>query len=129
MGKADSAGAAPRAIAADRLRQRVRRAPSAIHGQGCFARVHFAAGDYIGTYAGPPARRNGTYVLWVSADGEHWQGRSGRNLLRWLNHSATPNAAFDGFDLYALAAIVPGEEITFDYTNGDYTNGEGGGFA
>ncbi len=108
--------------AAGRLRERVRRGPSAIHGQGCFARVHFAAGDYIGTYEGPAARRNGTYVLWVSADGEHWQGRSGRNLLRWLNHNAEPNAAFDGFDLYALAAIAPGEEITFDYTNG-----EGGG--
>jgi hypothetical protein len=125
MGKAAGGNtrAARRTAAADGLRERVRRGPSSIHGQGCFARVHFHSGDYIGTYAGPAARRNGTYVLWVSTDGEHWQGRSGRNLLRWLNHSATPNAAFDGFDLYALAAIAPGEEITFDYSNG-----EGGGF-
>lgn len=101
------------------LRARVYRGPSPIHGQGCFARVPFAPGDYIGTYAGPPATRNGTYVLWVSDDGEHWHGRSGRNLLRWLNHSAAPNAAFDGFDLYALQTIAPGEEITFDYSNGE----------
>jgi hypothetical protein len=96
-------------------RERVRRGPSPIHGQGCFACVGFAPGDYVGTYTGPPARRDGTYVLWVSEDGEHWQGRSGRNLLRWLNHSDRPNAVFDGFDLYALRAIAPGEEITFDY--------------
>jgi hypothetical protein len=106
-----------------RLRDRVRRAPSPIHGDGCFARVDLEAGDYIGTYEGPPARRDGTYVLWISADREHWTGRSGRNLLRWLNHSTRPNAAFDGFDLYALTDIAAGDEITFDYSAG-----EGGGF-
>ena len=102
--------------APNQLRGRLQRAPSPIHGQGCFALVRFAPGEYIGTYAGPPARRDGTYVLWVSDDGAHWQGRSGRNLLRWLNHCDTPNAAFAGFDLYALRAIAPGDEITFDYT-------------
>jgi SET domain-containing protein len=121
-----AAGGAPTAQPAasgghaeSRLRERVCRAASPIHGQGCFARIAFAPGDYIGAYLGPPARRNGTYVLWVSDDGECWHGRSGRNLLRWLNHSDRPNAAFEGFDLYALRAIAPGEEITFDYTNGD----------
>jgi SET domain-containing protein len=98
-----------------RLRDRVHRAPSPIHGQGCFARAPSSPGDYIGTYTGPAAQRDGTYVLWVSDDGERWQGRSGRNLLRWLNHSDAPNAAFDGFDLYASRAIAPDEEITFDY--------------
>lgn len=116
-----SGGGAP--CQAGRLRDRVRRAESSIHGQGCFARVDFAPGAYIGTYEGPPASRDGTYVLWISEDGESWRGRSGRNLLRWLNHSATPNAAFDGYDLYALTAIAAGEEITFDYTDG-----AGGGF-
>jgi SET domain-containing protein len=104
-----------RASTASRLRDRVRRGPSLIHGQGCFARVAFRPGDYIGTYDGPEAARNGTYVLWVSEDRVHWTGRSGRNLLRWLNHSPMPNAEFSGFELYAIAAIAPGEEITFDY--------------
>lgn len=107
-----------RRLAVSRLRDRVRRGPSPIHGQGCFARVAFRPGDYIGTYGGPPALRDGTYVLWISDDRVHWRGRSGRNLLRWLNHSDAPNAAFDGFDLYAVTDILPGDEITFDYDAG-----------
>jgi SET domain-containing protein len=106
-----------------RLRDRIRKAPSPIHGLGCFARVAFSAGTYIGTYQGPVATRDGTYVLWISEDRVHWNGRSGRNMLRWLNHSTRPNAVFDGFDLFALTDIGVGEEITFDYTAG-----EGGGF-
>jgi hypothetical protein len=101
-----------------RLRDRVRRAPSAIHGNGCFARVRFAPGDHIGTYEGPVARRDGTYVLWVHAPGEEPVGRSGRNLLRYLNHRDDPNAGFDGFELYARRQIEPDEEITIDYGGG-----------
>jgi len=102
-----------------RLRDRVYRAPSVIHGTGCFARIPFAAGDLIGTYAGPAVRRDGTYVLWVLEAGAAPLGLSGRNLLRWLNHQDPGNARFDGFDLYALSDIDAGEEITFDYTGGE----------
>jgi SET domain-containing protein len=101
-----------------RLRDRVYKAPSPIHGNGCFARVPFSAGDYVGTYEGPEARRDGTYVLWVFEEGEEPVGRSGRNLLRWLNHREDGNAEFDGFDLFARRDIAAGEEITFDY-NGE----------
>jgi SET domain-containing protein len=118
-GETDQGHASP----SGRLRERVRRAPSPIHGQGCFARIAFQEGDYIGTYEGPSASRDGTYVLWISEDRRHWTGRSGRNLLRWLNHSETPNAAFDGFDLYAIAPISPGDEITFDYGAGEEEGG------
>jgi SET domain-containing protein len=100
---------------ARRLRDRVYNAPSPIHGTGCFARIPFLAGDYIGTYSGPRASRDGTYVLWVYEDGEAPVGRSGRNLLRYLNHEEGGNAEFDGFDLYARRDISPGDEITFDY--------------
>ncbi len=41
--------------------------------------------------------------------------RSGRNKLRFLNHSNDPNAFFDGFDLFAKKPIQPGDEIPFDY--------------
>jgi hypothetical protein len=102
-----------------RLGERVCRRPSPIHGTGCFARVAFAAGDFIGTYEGRTARRDGTYVLWVLECGEPPVGRSGRNLLRWLNHQAPGNARFEGYHLYALCDIAPGEEITFDYSGGD----------
>lgn len=91
--------------------------PSAIHGQGVFAARAFARGEYIATFWGPPARRDGTYVLWVYDEVEPAGsiGRSGRNLLRYLNHAVPGNAAFDGFDLYARVRIPAGAEITFNY--------------
>lgn len=101
------------------LSGRVRRAPSPIHGFGCFARIAFHAGDLIGTYEGPEVDRDGTYVLWVyDAEGGALCAREGRNLLRWINHSDAPNAEFDAFELYARSAIAAGEEITIDYSGG-----------
>ena len=90
---------------------------SEIHGTGLFAVRKIVKGEYIGTYWGPTAKRNGTYVLWVfDPDNEaDAVGRSGRNLLRFLNHAKPGNAEFDGFDLYARVAIAPGQEITFNY--------------
>ncbi len=83
-----------------RLRDLVCKAPSAVHGNGLFARVRIEADRLIGTYEGPEARRDGTYVL-------------------WLNHQEEGNAKFDGFDLYAKRVIEPGEEITFNYSGAD----------
>ncbi|MCG7870607.1 MAG: SET domain-containing protein [Candidatus Thiodiazotropha lotti] len=98
-----------------RLGNIVYKAPSRIHGNGLFAKVSIAKGDYIGTYEGPQAKRDGTYVLWVFEDDKQPVGRSGRNLLRYLNHHDQGNAEFDGFDLFALKDIKANEEITFDY--------------
>ena len=98
-----------------RLRDRVYAAPSEIHGTGLFAKRRIEKGEYIGTYEGRAAKRDGTYVLWVFEEGEEPVARSGRNLLRYLNHAEEGNAEFDGFDLYALGNIEPDEEITFDY--------------
>jgi SET domain-containing protein len=98
-----------------RLGNIVYKAPSQIHGNGLFAKVSITKGDYIGTYEGPEAKRDGTYVLWVFEDDKQPVGRSGRNLLRYLNHQDKGNAEFDGFDLFALKDIKPNEEITFDY--------------
>ncbi len=99
------------------LRDVVYSAPSAIHGTGLFARRAIRKGEYIGTYHGPRAKRDGTYVLWVydPGDEENAVGCSGRNLLRYLNHARPGNAEFDGFDLYARVRIRADEEITFDY--------------
>ena len=36
-------------------------------------------------------------------------------MLRFLNHSRTPNVEFDGPELYAMRDIAPGEELRFDY--------------
>ena len=99
------------------LKHWVYKADSAIHGSGLFARKSIEAGEYIGTYWGPEAKRNGIYVLWVCEDesADLWKGRSGRNLLRYLNHAQHCNAEFDGFDLYALKDIEADQEITFYY--------------
>jgi len=88
---------------------------SEIHGQGIYAKRVIEEGEYIGSYSGPQARRNGTYVLWVSESEEKVIGISGKNHLRYLNHAKSGNAEFDGCDLFALRLIEPDEEITFDY--------------
>ena len=102
------------------LRETVYSAPSTIHGTGLFARREIKKGSYIGTYHGPDAKRNGTYVLWVfdPDDEANAVGRSGRNLLRYLNHAEPGNAEFDSFDLYARKRIRADEEITFNYEGG-----------
>jgi len=93
---------------------------SSIHGTGLFAKRKIKKGEYIGTYEGPKAKRNGTYVLWVyEEEGEEPIGRCGKNLLRYLNHSVSGNAEFDGFDLYACKKIALDDEITFDYKEFD----------
>ena len=99
------------------LREWVYAAASTIHGTGLFARQKILKGEYIGTYWGPEAKRNGMYVLWVydEEDASEVIGRSGRNLLRYLNHSESGNAEFEEFDLYAIEDIPEGAEITFDY--------------
>jgi len=97
-----------------KLRSLFRVRPSPIHGLGLFARTRIRKGQYLGTYEGPRVNRNGSHVLWVY-EGRGWTRRDGKNLLRYINHSNNPNAEFDGFDLYALRDIRPGEEITIDY--------------
>ena len=89
--------------------------PSQIHGTGLFARLRLEEGSFIGTYSGPTVKRDGTYVLWVYEEDQGAVGRSGRNLLRYLNHAKDCNAEFDGFELYAIKPIEKDEEITFDY--------------
>lgn len=95
--------------------EQVRSGPSPIHGTGCFAVTGIPSGDRIGTFTGIPVEEDGDHVLWATEDGVTWTGREGTGVLRYLNHSATPNAEFVGFELYAVADVAPGEEITIDY--------------
>lgn len=90
-------------------------AASDIHGEGLFARRKIGEGSYIGTYDGPEVTENGDHVLWAQDGDEEWIGRDGQNMLRYLNHSKSPHAEFEGFDLYAIRDISPDEEITIDY--------------
>jgi SET domain-containing protein len=99
------------------LKKLVYSARSGIHGTGLFAAVDIRKGTYIGTYHGPGAKKNGMYVLWVydEENPDDIIGISGKNLLRYLNHSRPGNAFFEEADLYARRRIRRGEEITFDY--------------
>ncbi len=97
------------------LRHNVYAAPSPIHGKGLYAARDIDGGSYIGTYRGIRTRNDGKYVLWTFPEGLSPVGRRGMNLLRYLNHSQTPNAEFDGYDLYALRPIRAHEEITIHY--------------
>ncbi len=90
-------------------------AESGIHGQGLFAKRKIKKGTYLGTYDGPEVIENGDHVLWAQNEDDAWIGRDGQNMLRFLNHSKTPHAEFEGFDLFALRKIRPDEEITIDY--------------
>jgi len=101
------------------LKQNVYVAPSSIHGKGLFARRDLEAESFIGTYRGIGTRQDGKYVLWTFPEDSQPQGRRGLNLFRYLNHSDSPNAEFDGYDLFALREIGAGEEITFNYDGGE----------
>ena len=96
------------------LKERVYVAESGIHGKGLFARRRIKKGEFIGTFEGPAAKRNGSHVLWIYY-GEEYVGRRGMNALRYVNHSESPNAEFDDFDLYAAKTIEIDTEITIDY--------------
>ncbi len=87
---------------------------SGIHGKGLFAKKDIESNTYLGEYEGPEAKRNGSHVLWV-LDEDEVVGRSGRNKLRYLNHSKGYCAEFDGFELFSLRQIKAGEEITINY--------------
>ncbi|NCO18878.1 MAG: SET domain-containing protein [Gammaproteobacteria bacterium] len=91
-------------------------AESKIHGKGLFARTRIATETLIGRYQGPATLKDGMHVLWLWNDKrKRWEGIDGRNEMRFLNHSATPNAEWWGDELYALCRIERDEEITFHY--------------
>jgi hypothetical protein len=90
--------------------------PSAIHGTGVFAVAAIAEGQLVGVYEGRPTEDDGTHVLWIQGDDpDTWRGIDGTGVLRFLNHSRSPNVEFDGDHLYAVRPISPGEELCFDY--------------
>jgi uncharacterized protein len=102
-------------LSKEQLHQLFYKKESGIHGDGLFAREKFKQGDYMGEYDGPAVSDNGSHVLWVEDENDEWIGRDGKNLLRYLNHSAKPHAEFIGFELFALCDISPDDEITIDY--------------
>jgi len=96
-------------------RERVVVRSSEIHGRGVFAAQRLRPGAHIGSFRGRPTRKDGTHVLWLIDDDGSEEGIRVTNELRYLNHSADPNAELDGLELLALRNIQPGCEVTIDY--------------
>lgn len=87
---------------------------SPIHGLGLFTRAPLTKGMLLGRYRGRPARRDGTYVLWVPKR-RGWVAISGRNKFRYMNHSSRPNVELYADEIWTLRSIRPHEELTFHY--------------
>ena len=84
---------------------------SPIHGKGMFARKRIKANVTLGPLLGKPARKDGTYVLWLSDS----EGFRVTNDFRFINHDSDPNCALTDVDVVTLRTIEVGEELTHDY--------------
>jgi SET domain-containing protein len=114
----------------DARRVQVRR--SGVHGKGLFALRPIAAGERILEYKGelitwaqalrrhPHDPDDPNHTFYFHVDDKHViDGNVGGNASRWINHACDPNceAEVEGQRVYihALRALVPGEELFFDY--------------
>jgi hypothetical protein len=92
-------------------------ADSLIHGKGLFTSVHVPAGTVLGWLQGIPCKRDGSHVLWLSAD----EAIEVTCDLRYINHSNHPNACYyDDLSVIALCDIAPHAEITHNYASNDW---------
>jgi len=99
------------------MRSTVQIKSSPIHGKGLFAKRRLRKGEYIASFKGRKTSKNGMHVLWLEEDDGSMEGMEVRNSMRYMNHAPKPNAELDGYDVYALRSIQPGEEITIHYGN------------
>jgi len=86
---------------------------SKIHGMGLFAKKDIAKGEIIGKVEGMRTSRDGPHVLWME---DKKYGFKVRCKLKYINHSAEPNACYyDDLTVVTLRDIKKGEEITHYY--------------
>jgi hypothetical protein len=105
---------------------------SGVHGKGMFALQPLAKGEVLIEYTGevidwPEALRRHPHdptdphhTFYFSIDEDHViDAKFGGNAARWINHSCAPNCEADeeGGRVFikALRAIVPGQELFYDY--------------
>jgi SET domain-containing protein len=125
--------ARPSSTAAKRPKRLYRVRNSLIHGRGVFAAATIAKGTCIIEYRGErttweiaqerpdsdPDNPAHTFIFELS-DGSVIDAGVRGNAARWINHSCAPNCkSFEDDDgrvyIEARRAIVPGEELTYDY--------------
>ena len=84
---------------------------SKIQGKGLFSDVEITKGDWIGSFEGRKAIYKTRFTLWVGNVPYRIV-----NVLKWANHSSTPNAEVDeDQNMWALECIKVGDEILWDY--------------
>lgn len=103
---------------------------SSIDRLGCFSRVAIGRNSYIADYEGEritseeairresDPEREGVYTFWLDDECVIDGYRNG-NVLKFLNHSCTPNCTYEitgeRIMIYTLEEIAPGSELTIDY--------------
>jgi len=84
---------------------------SKIHGKGMFAAKKIKKDIVLGPLLGRPTKKDGTYVLWLTAK----KGLRVTNDYRFINHSNKPNCALTGTEVVTLKSIKKDEELFHHY--------------
>ena len=84
---------------------------SKTHGKGMFAAKHIKKGVTLGPLLGYPTKKDGTYVLWLTAK----KGLRVTNDYRFINHDKKPNCALTDTEVVTLKSIKPDEELFHHY--------------
>ena len=103
---------------------------SSIDRLGCFSKVAIAGNSYIADYEGErissdeavaresDPHREGVYTFWLN-DEFVIDGYEKGNVLKYLNHSCTPNCTYaitnERIMIYSCQEIAAGSELTIDY--------------
>ena len=103
---------------------------SSIDRLGCFSKIAITPDSYIADYEGElissseamrredDPNREGVYTFWVD-DEYAIDGYAGGNVLKYLNHSCSPNCTYEirekRIRIFSLEEIRPGDELTIDY--------------
>ena len=84
---------------------------SKTHGKGMFAAKKIKKDVVLGPLLGRPTKKDGTYVLWLTAK----KGFRVTNDYRFINHSFKPNCALTGSEVITLKSIKKDEELFHHY--------------
>ncbi len=86
-------------------------AKSPLHGKGLFAKKKLRKGTVLGVLEGKPTKKEGTYVLWLTAK----KGLRITNDFRFINHGRPANCALYDDEVVVLKTVKPDEELLHDY--------------
>jgi len=84
---------------------------SKTHGKGMFAAKKIKKDVVLGPLLGRPTKKDGTYVLWLTAK----KGFRVTNDYRFINHSFKPNCALTDTEVVTLKSIKKDEELFHHY--------------